>query len=216
MNEYEDQIEVREEKINGVGHWHWIKGDTGAWEGPKNNWLGGMSDAYYANVKKFDYVVTAGANQGMYARLHAEKFKTVYAFEPDPLNFHCLNLNTQVPNVIKMQVGLSDHCGQRWLERFDRCNSGMHKIAQGDMGDKCIPVQCITLDSLNLPGCDLIQLDVEGHELSVLCGAMTLIMAFRPVISGESCRNDIISEFFHNIKYKHYTTSHADDIWIPK
>ena len=36
---YSDQVEVRDVTIDGETNWYWIKGDTGAFEGPKNDWL---------------------------------------------------------------------------------------------------------------------------------------------------------------------------------
>ncbi|NDB96364.1 MAG: FkbM family methyltransferase [Verrucomicrobia bacterium] len=44
----------------------------------------------------------------------------------------------------------------------------------------------IPLDSLNLPGCDYIKIDVEGCELPVVVGALTTIVKYRPVVYYES------------------------------
>ena len=45
----------------------------------------------------------------------------------------------------------------------------------------------IIIDNLNLPGCDLIQLDVEGYELNALLGAEKTIKKYYPVLCVEFC-----------------------------
>jgi FkbM family methyltransferase len=51
-------------------------------------------------------------------------------------------------------------------------------------------VRMITLDSLNLPRCDLIKIDVEGMEASVIAGAAATISKHLPIIMVESIKSD--------------------------
>jgi hypothetical protein len=46
-------------------------------------------------------------------------------------------------------------------------------------------IPMLTIDSLNLPDCSFIQLDVEYYELNVLRGALETIEKYKPVISCE-------------------------------
>lgn len=54
-------------------------------------------------------------------------------------------------------------------------------------------VEMITLDSLKLPACHLIKIDVEGMEIDVLRGATETIKAHRPLIYME-CQHDTEGE----------------------
>ena len=52
-----------------------------------------------------------------------------------------------------------------------------------------VPVQKITLDSLNLPRVDLIKIDVEGMEFEALQGARTILEKNRPILLVESIKS---------------------------
>jgi len=49
-------------------------------------------------------------------------------------------------------------------------------------------VPLLTVDSLNLPACHLIKIDVEGMESDVIAGAEETIRRFRPVLYLENDR----------------------------
>ena len=146
----------------------------------------------------------------MYARLYAKLFKTVYAFEPDPLNFHCLVNNTQFDNVIKMQCALGSTNKLITLSRANMTNVGCHQIdGSAFVTDSVIPM--ITIDSLNLAGCDLLQLDVEQYELNVLYGAVETIKKYQPVITAEN--GILCKELLLQLGYKQIDQSGADIIY---
>src|SRR5262249_3119986 len=57
----------------------------------------------------------------------------------------------------------------------------------GDRGEE-VPV--ITIDSLNLPRCDFLKIDVEGMELAVLRGARQTIEKCRPILYLDNRRRE--------------------------
>lgn len=123
------------------------------------------------------YAVQAGGNCGVWAAWLAKRFDTVYTFEPDATNYHCLRQN--VPkNVVSWNVALGDHATTVGMHREAR-NIGAHYIEPA--GD----IQVRRLDSFDLPGCDYLCLDIEGYELIALRGAVDLIKKYRPVIQIE-------------------------------
>lgn len=128
---------------------------------------------------KFEVVIQAGGNFGVWANYLSDKFKFVYTFEPDPVNFSCLCRNIgDVQNIIKIQAALGDGPGCVALSGREQ-NAGAHYID----GVGVIPV--LRIDDLGLRACDLIVLDIEGYELKALKGAEQTIRRFKPVIHIE-------------------------------
>ena len=71
-----------------------------------------------------------------------------------------------------------------------------------------------TLPNLNIDDLVLIQLDVEGHEISALKGAQATIRKNRPVIAIEDNSNNC-SEFLLDIKYEKVGQLPGLTIWSP-
>lgn len=166
------------------------------------------------HCKGFDVVVQAGGNCGVWPLWLSERFKAVYTFEPDPLNFYCLSRNCAKPNIIKMQAALGDKTGFIDLAR-ERRNIGAHYID----GEGLIPTLCI--DSLGLEACDYICLDIEGYELKALHGAKNTIEKYSPVIQVEdkglsdkygSFKGDIENWLISEYDYEVIARPHRDVI----
>lgn len=206
---FEELVHIRNETVDGIGPWHWIKEDNGAWDGPKKDWETNHKHKYFAHLKDTKVVVCAGGNQGMYPRLFAEKFDFVYTFEPDPLNFFVLSLNCQMDKIIKIQAALGNEPDSVAIKRECMTNTGMHKIE----GMGMIPQ--LTLDSFKFPQIDLIQLDVEGYETNIISGALEHIARFRPVIACERATPEII-KMLEELNYQSVDQSVADAIFAPR
>lgn len=133
----------------------------------------------YPYVKSFDVAVQAGGNFGAWPAQLAKRFKHVYTFEPDPLNFSCLCRNIgDTQNIIKIQAALGEDAKSVGLSR-NPINAGAHFVTATGF----LPM--IKLDSLGLPACDLIILDIEGYELPALRGAFWTLRNFLPVVHVE-------------------------------
>ena len=127
-------------------------------------------------------LVQAGGNCGMVLNTFVQYFDTVYTFEPDAVNFYCLNQNITDSRVIKIQgclgntsttVNLQMREGHRDIGSF--YVTGLGKI----------PV--FKLDDLHLYDCGLIFLDVEGYEHNALLGSINTIEKYKPAIFLEMC-----------------------------
>jgi FkbM family methyltransferase len=176
---YNDLLRVRDESVDGVIGWMWITEDDGAWQGPKEDWEGNHKNKWFTHVKTWDYCIQAGGNQGVYPRLLSDRFKIVYTFEPDPLNFHCLVNNNQRDNVVKIQAALGDYHKLIDVQRHSMTNTGMHKVVNGSH------VPQFMIDDLELPSLGLIALDIEQYELHAIRGALKTIEKHKPVIVME-------------------------------
>lgn len=140
-----------------------------------------VSDMGHAlkHCRNFDLAVQAGGNMGVWALALAAKFAKVVTFEPDPVNFRALVHNTAgQSNILSLPCALGSNPGWCDMER-EEGNAGAHQVKPGTV----VPV--MTLDSLDLPSCDLLYLDIEGSEMPAIVGAIETIERFRPVIAIE-------------------------------
>ncbi|MDK1386371.1 FkbM family methyltransferase [Sinorhizobium sp. 8-89] len=135
------------------------------------------------HCRKFELVVQAGGNMGVWALALAQKFERVVTFEPDPRNFRALVHNTaSAENILALPCALGsdggDWCGLD-LAPHETNNAGAYQVTKG------VTAPIVTIDSLNLPSLDLLYLDIEGFEMPAILGAMETIDKFRPVIAIE-------------------------------
>lgn len=210
---------MRNDVILKDNMWYWPKIDQVSWEG--QNKAKNLYEVLLKYVKNKNIMVQAGGNCGFVLSTFVNHFNTIYTFEPDPVNFYCLNQNINSNNVIKMQCCLgntSQTVNVQQLIRPDRPHDigGVHVNGTG-----FIPT--IILDNLNLPDCNLIQLDVEGWELNALLGSIETIKRFKPVLCVEFCEKwlnryntngEDIHKLLDNLNYKLVDTYGVDKIFI--
>lgn len=201
--------------------WVWPASDVTSW--PGQNEHKDLHKVVLPYVQNKNIMVQAGGNCGFILSTFVEHFDFVYTFEPDATNFYCLSQNVTADNVFKMQACLGESNGTtkvQQLVREDRPHDigGVHVA-----GDGYLPL--IAIDSLNLPGCDLLQLDVEGFELKALKGAVNTITKYKPVLCVELCEkwlnryNDSSAEvvaFVENLGYTLVSIEGVDHIFISK
>jgi len=124
--------------------------------------------------------VQAGGACGQWPYRFGQLFDEVITFEPLPENRECLLANIEgTDNITVWGYALSDRDtkGQMAFDKSELNNSGAGYFKEGP-GE----IETTTIDSLELDRCDLIQLDIEGHELEALKGGKETITAFRPVV----------------------------------
>lgn len=213
MNEYENQIEFYPEKEAGNHKgWWWLKHDTGAWQGPSENWPH-IRNAVLDHCPERKMIVTAGGCCGMYPFLWAKIFEVVYVAEPDPLNFYVLNRNCQQGNIVKLNAAFGAlRIPSRVVPSPDNNNVGMHRIEYDTYG--FIPT--IRIDDLTLTYCNAISLDVEGAEAHVLQGAEQTIMKHRPVITVETANTGEVRNWFQKFGYVEKLKCGPDTLFMPK
>ena len=122
-------------------------------------------------------VVDIGANAGLLTRQFCRRVGPsgwVYAVEPDPLTFQFLEFNTRsFKNKELIQCAISDNEGPALLHLNFTSGTGNSLLNQGHSKES-VPVTCISLDEFlkqrGDPAVDVIKIDVEGAELSVLRG----------------------------------------------
>jgi len=126
--------------------------------------------------------VDVGAHVGLWSWNLAHEFGEVYAFEPVAEHRECFRRNVppdQFPHVHLRAMALGDKPGNVHM-KTESGSSGNTQVA-GQGGDVLLE----RLDSLGLSNVDLIKIDVEGMELSVLRGAEETIKSSWPVVCVE-------------------------------
>ncbi len=168
-------------------------------------------------VQRRGTVIQAGGNCGVYVEQYADLFETVYTFEPDPINFHCLQQNVQHKHVHKVQACLGESSGHAGMYSEGK-NAGGYYVNSSHG-----PLEMRTVDSLELDYCDLIHLDIEGYELPALRGSVETIKRHHPVIALEYKDNqaqrynyslDQLERFLSDMDYKFVSQEQDDRVYI--
>lgn len=113
----------------------------------------------------------------------------VLAFEPQRLIFQMLCANVALNglgNVWCQWQALGSEAGHVVVPPIDYAatgNFGGITMARGGAGER-VPV--VSIDSLDLPACALMKIDVEGMEYEVLVGAAATIAKYRPRLYVEN------------------------------
>lgn len=131
--------------------------------------------------------IQAGGHIGLWPLKLAEHFKRVVTFEPDPLVFPALELNTaRQSNISALPYALGTGASRKELSHYsDRTAvSAMTEVYDG--GDLHTEVRVIAIDELvGLGRVGAIVLDVESYEPFILRGAHATIVADQPIIMCE-------------------------------
>ena len=127
--------------------------------------------------------IDGGAHVGTWTELLAEHFAEVHAFEPGPA-FEFLKENARCwRNATLHHEALADEICmvESWHRKGARAKLTARKVRKTAKGT----VRAITVDSLALPQCSLIKLDLEGYEYPALIGARETIRRCGPFVLVE-------------------------------
>jgi FkbM family methyltransferase len=158
--------------------------------------------------------VDVGANCGLYTRKLAQLSRRVYAFEPSHPMADLLR-RTSAANVSVHEIALSDQTGHAELFIPQDGHDLIHGLASlepavgaSSKAVASVSVPTARLDAIVRQDVAFVKIDVEGHELSVLKGAVELLEHSQPVFLVEAeDRHRIqatrsIFEFFEKRSYR--------------
>lgn len=171
-------------------------------------------------LRNTNVMVQAGGNCGLIVKQFTDIFKQIYTFEPDPINFYCLNLNLPFTNVNKIQACLGNKHEMIDLVNPFTDDVGGYHVTHGSR------IPTLKIDDLELVECDLIMLDVEGYELNALKGAEETIKKYRPILCIEifnqwlerfNTTSTEVEEYITNVLgYTQVAKYSSDYIFAPK
>ena len=146
--------------------------------------------------------VDVGAHYGYYSLVASEAVGErglVFAFEPARHTFQVLLRNVgRLENVRAHQLALYSASGTMDLQDFGIRHSALNtltgtaRVPQSErqrLQGTAYPVSCVTLDELLLPAGvmpDVVKLDAEGSELSILQGMSRVLAEGRPMVTVET------------------------------
>jgi FkbM family methyltransferase len=150
---------------------------------PEVRWLSQFVDSKRATID-------VGANNGVYAWWLSRLSAHCYAFEPNPI-FQS-DIQASGRNITPSCVALSNITGTARLfipsdARTGAEMTGLATLRDGQHGEgREVEVVLAPLDSFSLPPIGFIKIDVEGHEMEVLEGALATIKRDRPLLLIEA------------------------------
>ena len=151
--------------------------------------------------------IDAGANDGLFSLFAAQRVGPtgqVWAFEPSEREFIRLRRNlqlNQLNNVRSFKLALTQCQGEAEIKIADDEHSGQNTLGNFSYEIELARRERVPTGRLDdlvqrecLPRVDIIKLDVEGSELSVLTGASTVLRKLRPLLLLEVNENALRSQ----------------------
>ena len=149
-----------------------------------------VAELIETSVAAGDVCIDVGANIGYFAMMMAMAAGPkgrVIAFEPVPDTFGFLKLNAALASLQSChlevhQAAVSSHAGELVIERQQ--HSTLNQVREAQPSEQGERVPCIALSeyletAAIMNPVALLKIDVEGHELSVIEGAMAAFKAGR-------------------------------------
>lgn len=198
-----------------VGDWWGVSKDDGPltreWVPPKRGdftWQKHYPEKIESFLGKDRRVaIDVGANYGFMACAFSKMGFKVHAFEPFTPVFECLEKNVEGFDVTVYNKALSSNVMPIGLiSGIDtRRTSGSTKVKFVENSD----FKSATLDLYNFKDVDLIKIDVEGHELEVIEGAINTIREYKPLLCIELNQKvdkieNILKEFDYKAVHNHF------------
>lgn len=166
--------------------------------------------------------VDVGANCGLYTRELARLSRRVHAFEPSRQMADILR-HTSAENVEVHEIALSDREGEADLLIPQGEQGSVHGLASLEpqlalSAKSCVAlhVPLARLDAVIQDDVAFVKIDVEGHELNVLNGAVALLERSQPVFLVEAedrhraAATESVFEFFRSKDYRGFFIEDGD------
>jgi FkbM family methyltransferase len=162
------------------------------------------TDKLYDLVKSGMTVLDIGANIGGTALGFSKIVGSegaVIAFEPDQINYqkasHNILLN-DASTIKLMNIGLGNENKTYKLYAVNDENRGMNRILEHSSTHPFTEINVRKLDEVitetGIKRVDLIKIDVEGFEMNVLQGAISVLKTYKPVLFIELDDNNLLEQ----------------------
>ncbi len=174
-------------------------------------------DFLHTLIKPGDTVLDVGANHGMHTLAFANFVGpegTVFAFEPQTIMSQILCANViinRLTNVKTYNLPVSnDYCNNiiKIPELNPEATANFGGLSLTDYAPTYNYLPSIRIDDLKLSKCDLMKIDVEGHEWAVLLGATDTIAKYKPILYMENNRPEQAQRVKEFLEFHGYAAYH--------
>ena len=143
----------------------------------------GLLERFRQHVPRGATIIDAGANIGNHSVYFARVCgaRQIYAFEPMRETFKILSRNAEINAMDRIQChnfALGARLGRADLRQYSAANIGATRLESDEDGF----YEVRPLDSLQFTELNLIKMDVEGAQISVLDGARETLARHKPLI----------------------------------
>jgi FkbM family methyltransferase len=143
----------------------------------------GLLERFRQHVPRGATIIDAGANIGNHSVYFARVCgaRQIYAFEPMRETFKILSRNAEINAMDRIQChnfALGARLGRADLRQYSAANIGATRLESDEEGF----YEVRPLDSLQFTELNLIKMDVEGAQISVLVGARETLARHKPLI----------------------------------
>lgn len=179
---------------------------------------------FYDIIKPGSIIIDIGANIGFYSLLAAKKMQNtgkVYSLEPSKVVLKDLRKNIEVNKYSNIEVfnfAVSDFNG---MTDFYRCEDDAYNSLIATPMEKVVSidrVNVVTLDDFvkmnNIEKIDVIKIDAEGLDYSILKGAKRALKDFRPIIFAEM--NILLMNKQHCIEFFNFLIENKYEVQFAK
>lgn len=183
-----------------------------------------LSETLWRLIEPGNFVLDVGANIGFITSLCSYKSGPqgkVWAFEPNPIIITRLTKNigqNHYPNATLYPFALSDSNKEGYLELPETFsyNQGVAYVKNGTHSTNAIKIDLRRLDDMIGAGeiINVLKIDVEGHELTVLKGAEKLIANKQITNIVYEDHEPYPSEIAGFLKSKGYTIFRIEKGWL--
>jgi len=220
-------VEVEKDSAFLMRHYGFVIENDIFWAGVTGGWEKKSLSLWIELSKTANVIVDVGANTGIYSLISKciNPNATVLAFEPVSRVYEKLITNIRLNNydISAFKIALSDKTGEATI--YDTEDEHTYSVTVNQNRNiesvKTIPVtiQTFTLDDhikkFNLPGIDLIKIDVETHEPEVLQGYKEHLYLHKPVLLVEVLNDEVgekIQEIVAPLNYLYFNISEEKGI----
>ena len=155
-------------------------------------------------IKRSMTIIDVGANIGYYTTIFSQLSQngTIYAFEPDAINFSLLqrNCETNKLNNVKLYNYACGNVNKTESLFISKDNKGDHRTYKVDGEEReSNHIKMIRLDDFLpvIPKLDFVKLDIQGYEFEAIRGMNDIIIKHKPIILLEFWPDGLIA---NNVK----------------
>lgn len=164
-----------------------------------------------------------GANIGNHTLFYSKYFKNILSFEPLPMNFKLLEINTndlKNVNIFNFAIGSENLNRDFFFDYRNLGGSSFNTNNDESLNKLSLPIR--KLDDLNLDSENIafVKLDVEGLEIDVIKGGLNTIKSNFPIIAFEQQKHTIengsseVIDYLKNIGYNKFYISKTKPVII--